>query len=516
MLHDRRAHVGSLVLAAALLGGAGVAHAQLAAFPGAQGFGAVATGGRGGQVIIVDNLNRSGPGSLAAALAVCAPRIVVFRVSGVIEGDVDLPCGDVTIAGQTAPGAGITIHGRLIGEYDASVGNIIIRHLRVRPPPLTATDASLGPQYDAIQLSRQSRLILDHVTVSWSSDEAIDIYEATDVTLQWVTIEESSTAGHPEGRHNYGMINGPDGGRISVHHTLCAHHYYRCPAIATGPAEVINTLVYDVRQGFIHNNPAVGEFHIVGNTYRDGPSANLFPFYFDDEAPGGTRLYLRDNVIDDPGVFVGEVDAIWTPPYAHPTFEDAEGAPYAIDTPANFTAGNPGHVAVTTHPPGEGAALVLERSGAFPRDAVTRRTIAEVEQRTGAWGARPPADLLAGLTPGVAPADADRDGMADAWESAHGLDPTRPGDHATVTASGYTAIEDYINELAEALVGTPVGPGGPGAAVDAGPGGGSGDGSDYVPPDEGCDCRVSEPGAGHAAVLASVLVVVGVRRRRRR
>jgi pectate lyase len=471
------------------------AHAQLAAFPGAQGFGAVATGGRGGSVQIVTTLDRSGPGSLAAALAVCEPRIIVFRVSGVIEGDHEIPCGDVTIAGQTAPGAGITIHGRLIGAYDTSVGNLVIRHLRVRPPPLTATDAQLGPQYDAIQLSRQSRVILDHVTVSWSSDEAIDVYEATDVTLQWVTIEESSTAGHPEGEHNYGIINGPDGGRISVHHSLCAHHRNRCPALAVGPAEVIGNVVYDVRHGFVHHNPASGEFHIVGNTFRDGPSAALFPFFFDDEDPGGTAYYLRQNAIDDPGVLTGVVDDIWAQPLAHPTFADAGGAAYAIDAPTDF-----GGFAVTRRSPGEAYALVLERAGAFPRDVVTRRTIQEVIDRTGSFGAQPPADLMEGLAPGAPPVDQDDDGMADAWETGHGLDPTDGTDHATVMPSGYTAIEEYINGLADGVA-----PGG--GDPDAGDGGGGDD------PAGGC-CDAGGSGDGAIALGLGVTVALGGVRRR--
>ena len=479
---------------------------QLAAFPGAEGFGAVATGGRGGRVMIVETLASEGPGSLGEALATCEPRIVVFRVSGVIEGDQEIACGDLTIAGQTAPGAGITIAGRLIGAYDTSVGNIIIRHVRVRPPPLTEVDPDLGPQYDAIQLSRQRRVILDHVSVSWASDETIDLYEAQDVTLQWVSIEESSTEGHPEGRHNYGLINGPDGARVTIHHSLCAHHYYRCPALATGPAEVVNNVVYDVRQGFLHNNPATGEFHITGNVFRAGPSADLFPFYFDDEDPGGASYYLRDNHIDDPGVFVGEVDDIWQEPYLHPTFADALGADGRIDAPTDF-----GH-AITEQAPLDAYALVLEGAGAFPRDVVTRRTIDEVTARTGGWGAAPPADLLEGLTPGTPPTDADDDGMADDWELAHRLDPTDGTDHTTTMPSGYTAIEDYINGLADGAAPTPPGvDAGPGGAGDPDGGPGAGAGGAAV----GC-CDAGATGAAPTGLAVLGLALIGRRRRRRR
>ncbi|MCP4448705.1 MAG: pectate lyase precursor, partial [Myxococcales bacterium] len=149
------------------------------AFPGAQGFGALATGGRGGRVVKVTTLNASGPGSFGAAIDLDEPRIIVFEVSGAIEADFEIPYGDVTIAGQTAPGGGITIQGRLFGAY-------------------------------------------------------------------------------PEGEHNYGLINGPDGQRVSLHHNLFAHHKNRSPAIANGPAEIRNNIMFNVRHGFIHHNPASG------------------------------------------------------------------------------------------------------------------------------------------------------------------------------------------------------------------------------------------------------------------
>src|SRR5262245_49159180 len=119
---------------------------SLPTFPGAEGFGAVATGGRGGQVIKVTTLDATGPGSLQEALDVDAPRIIVFAVSGVIEGDIEVSFGDVTIAGQSAPGGGITIAGRLLGAFDDSVQNIVIRHLRIRPPALP--EGVDGAQWD--------------------------------------------------------------------------------------------------------------------------------------------------------------------------------------------------------------------------------------------------------------------------------------------------------------------------------------------------------------------------------
>lgn len=375
--------------------------------------------------------------------------MIVFEVSGVIAGHHVIRHGNVTIAGQTAPGAGVTLAGRLYGAYDASVGNIIVRHVRVRP----RYDGSSGEQFDAIQLSRNRLLILDHVSVAWGVDETIDLYEADDVTVQYCTIEESAVGDHPEGEHNYGLIHGPDGHRISVHHNLFAHHKNRSPAIANGPADVRNNVIYNGRHGFVHHNPASGAFNIVGNTYIRGPNDRLFPFWFDDESGGNETLayHLADNFVDDPGVLVATVGNPWESPPSHPSFVDlALPATFYRPTPAVF--GEPTYRPVTTQSADEARARVLREAGAFPRDVVTTRTVEEVVTRGGSWGTQMPADLMAGLTAGTAPDDRDGDGMADDWELERGLDPADGTDHDTVQASGYTAIEVYVNELADALV----------------------------------------------------------------
>jgi pectate lyase len=429
----------------------GATPGEVLAFPGAEGFGARATGGRGGRVIKVTNLGTSGAGSLQAALDVNAPRIVVFAVSGVIPGDVEVTHGNVTIAGQTAPGAGITIAGRLTGAYDYAVQNIIVRHLRVRPPRCgTGCDAA---QYDAIQFSRNNTLILDHVSVAYGADETIDVYEADDVTVQWTTIEPSQLANHPDGHdHNYGFISGPDAHRISFHHNLCAHHSRRCPAIANGPADVRNNVAYNVRHAFLHNNPAQGDFDLVGNYFKQGPNDSLLPFYFDDEdESASTRpsYYLRDSYVDDPGQLVGSVDDPWSNAYFSTLYLDAS---YRSATEFDFRSVVASYVPITTHTSTAAYDLVLGQAGAFPRDGFTQTTVASVRARNGGWNPDLPADLMVGLAPTSPPTDADGDGMADAWELAHGLDPTDGTDHSKVMASGYTAIEEYVNGLADAIV----------------------------------------------------------------
>jgi pectate lyase len=403
----------------------------LPAFPGAEGFGAVAKGGRGGRVIKVTSLAADGPGSLQAACREEGPRTIVFDVSGVIEGNVVIEHGEVSILGQTAPGGGITIGGSLMTRYRARqpIDDLIVRFLRVRPPN------ARGASGDAIQFSENKRMILDHVSCAWAADESIDIFGAQDVTIQWCTVEESLVTGHPEGRHNYGLISGPNGARVSIHHTLFAHHARRCPAIANGPADIRNNVVYDFRDGFLHDNPPNdGGYNIVGNYYKRGPSdAKIFPFCFRD----ATRYYLRDNYIDgvgmvqDPWAEAGKLDGL--------AYYAGKGRK------AEREASAP---SVTTQPPLEAYQLVLQQAGGLPRDAVTRRTIDEVKTGGGSWGRKPQDDLLAGLKLGRSPQDSDADGLPDDWEVSHGLDSKNPADHAKTMPSGYTAIEVYCNELA--------------------------------------------------------------------
>jgi pectate lyase len=438
---------------------AGLAHAQtgLPAFPGAEGFGASATGGRGGRVIKVTNLNASGAGSLQAALNVNAPRIIVFDVSGVIRADeIVIPYGNVTIAGQTAPGGGITIAGRFTAEYGGGVDNLIVRHIRVRPPEFSGGN---GAQFDGLQFSTSENVILDHMSVSFGVDETVDLYSARNVTVQWSTIEMSATEGHPEGSHNYGLINGPDGGNITLHHNLFAHHNKRAPALSVGPAETINNVVYNLGDAWLHHNPASGPFVVIGNHFKDGPSANLLPFFLDAEAVGPDLAYYFDaNFMDNPGNHVGEVEP-WTIPPGSPNmqyvceyFNGGNCEDYRVFEKPDFS-GIAGYVQTRVESQEDALENTLNGAGAFPRDVVTRTTVAETRNRSGSWGARIPADLMDGLDVESPPVDSDDDGMADAWERENGLDPADGADHSSVMPSGYTAIEVYINELADSLVG---------------------------------------------------------------
>jgi pectate lyase len=413
--------------------------ARPAAFLGAEGYGADATGGRGGRVVHVTNLNASGPGSLQAALSASGPRIIVFDVSGLIVADeIRIEHGDFTLAGETAPGAGITLDARLFATYlDFSVTNFIIRHLRVRP-----TDLS-GDQGDAIRLANNSNFILDHVTTSWGSDETVDLYQSHDFTIQWSTIEASAPlASHPDGAyHNYGLINGPNGYNASIHHNLFAHHSHRTPAVANGMSAIVNNVVYNFKRGFNHHNPAdTAGFNFIGNYYKPGPDdADPIAILIDDEDEVSGPYYYMDDLCHNGAVVADPWDIVrhW---------------PADIDPIPTQAAGPFPTPAITTHPCLDAYELVLAQAGAWPRDGVTLQTVEEVKSGTGAWGRIVPADLMAGLTPTSAPADGDGDGMPDDWERARGLNPTTADDAGDDDADGYTNIEEYLHYRSDLLI----------------------------------------------------------------
>ncbi|MCG8673625.1 MAG: GlyGly-CTERM sorting domain-containing protein [Pseudomonadales bacterium] len=416
---------------------------SLRAFPGAEGYGAYTTGGRGGSIVKVTNLNASGPGSLQAAVSASGPRTVVFEVGGQISGDILITNPDITIAGESAPSPGITINGRLWTEYDEDVSNIIVRFVRIRPDNLS------GSTGDAIQMSLASNVILDHINVSWGADETLDLYEAKNVTLQHSFIEESATfAGHPDGNyHNYGLINGPDGRYISVHHNLFAHHNHRTPAIANGPADIVNNVIYNSTTGFVHHNPANNDcYHFLGNYMKTGPNrSDMNPYWLDDESsPYDGQYYLNGNYMDDAGDYVGLIDNPRSSGYGGVYWYSSQIT--TIDTPCKDND-------ITVQSAQDAYETVLNSSGSFPRDSVATRTAQEVRDRDGSWGRNVPSNLMQGLATESAPTDSDDDGMPDSWEQNRGLNPAAMDHNGDDDGDGYTNIEEYLHYRAAVLLG---------------------------------------------------------------
>lgn len=408
------------------------------AFPGAEGYAADITGGRGGQVIHVTNLNASGSGSLQAALSTSGPRIIVFDVSGVIEADqINIDHGDFTLAGETAPGGDITIAGKLYSTYqDYTVTNFIIRHLRIRPKNLS------GNQGDAIQLANNSDFILDHISVSWGSDETVDVYQSHNFTIQWSTIEESATyAGHPDGDfHNYGLINGPNGSNVSIHHTVFAHHSHRTPAIANGSSDIVNNVVYNFKRGFNHHNASdTSGFNFIGNYYKAGPSYSepIVILIDDEDDVSGPYYYMADLYYNGVASNPWDLVAFW---------------PTSISPPPSQATNRFNTPPITTHTSTKTYELVLDQAGAWPRDTVTLRTINEIETGTGSWGRVVPEDLMEGLTPESPSNDTDGDGMSDNWEISRGLNPDVADNNGDDDSNGYTNIEEYLHYRSNLLI----------------------------------------------------------------
>ena len=423
--------------------GSNIAFAK--AFPEAEGFGAVSVGGRGGVVVKVTNLDPFGPGGLQEALDIDAPRTVIFEVSGVIRCDRDLILRypNIYIAGQTAPGAGITIEGRLNG-WNQNLHDVTIRFIRFRPKRPDPENYSAG---DCISLGRSTNCIVDHCSFSWGTDEVFDIYEANNWTVQWCTIEESD----PIDNHNYGFIcRSANSGNVSLHHNLFAHHLRRAPCLSPDrmdlPGDIRNNVIYDVYQCYVHDGARLGAVNIINNYFIHGPSHSRI---FMVAAYADGTYYINGNYLghyqgNDYGYF-GDL----TGGESFPSWVQYNYLGTKLNEPVSVPA-------INTQSAEDAFQNVLDRSGCFPRDRVTKRTIEEVKNGTGSCQRNAPLNpsiewFLEGLTVQQPPQDTDDDGMPDDWEKLNGLNPMQD-DHNYIMQTGYTAIEQYVNELAVTIM----------------------------------------------------------------
>lgn len=419
--------------------------AQTIAFPGAEGSGRYAKGGRGGTVYEVTNLNNSGPGSLVDAVSQ-SYRTVVFRVSGTIElGDVLLrPKSYVTIAGQTAPGDGICIKGRIY----INNSHIIIRYLRVRVDAGAANSSG-----DAIDIAGGKHIIIDHVSASYARDETISCQENSDsVTVQWCLMSEALTF---EG-HSYGsLIRGDRGDQKSYHHNLYAHCNGRLPRPGNYTQAVYDPLglFLDFRNNVVYNwsgsspgynadTGSVSRYNFIGNVYIPGPESSTSSVLFKEDAYKSYG-YFADNMLN--GVVPAD-------PWSLVKFNGFTTAKIAAYKERSYLLPME---PVTTTSPQQAYEDVLQSVGcSFPvRDTIDRRIIRDVINRTGhsiRYVSQQPEGgwpLLASLPP---PADDDHDGIPNEWERAHGLDPLNPEDAKSTNEAGYTMLEVYLNGLVTA------------------------------------------------------------------
>ena len=295
------------------------------AFPGAQGWAAHATGGRGGKIIRVTTLNPEGPGSIMEALNTKGPRIVVFEVGGVIDlgvKTVKITEGDLTIAGQTAPQPGITF---IRGGFDVLASNVIIRHIRVRPGDAGQAKMS-GGDFDAISTVGAHDVIVDHCSLTWATDENLSASGtrfAGDTPEQWregtshritfsnnLLAEGLAHANHIKGEHSKGSLIHDNARDILIVGNLYAQNYERNPFFKGGTEGwVVNNLIYNPGQrGVMYNLIAAewdghpyqdGRMAVIGNVMRAGPDTPQQSAFFMFGGSGNLDLYMHDNIAVD-------------------------------------------------------------------------------------------------------------------------------------------------------------------------------------------------------------------------
>jgi len=436
-----RRGIGLVVLAIFCMAAVSAALAGLPAFPGAEGVGRYAVGGRGGKVFLVTNLNDAGSGSFREACEAEGPRIVVFRVGGLIELESSLRIENpyITIAGQTAPGDGICLK-----NYPFQVRNthdVIVRYIRARPGDVAKKEM------DAFSVGSSRNVIVDHCSASWGSDETLSVTSkgTTNVTVQWCMITESlNESVHHKGAHGYGSLLRIHEGAMTFHHNLYAHHRSRNPRPGSYEAEIgmlldfRNNLIYDWGSRAGYNSGDRLRMNYVGNYLKAGPSTKDPGYAFSIGSPW-VAIFMGDNYLEGAPE---KNRANWLMIRAPEEF--------AAESEAKFRVAKPFPPAlVKTESPHEAYKRILADAGAtLPvRDAVDARIIEEI--RTG--GGRiinSQADV--GGWPeyksAPAPPDNDKDGMPDAWEIGHNFDPANASDsNKDADSDGYTNIEEFLN-----------------------------------------------------------------------
>lgn len=461
-------------LTSSIISSGSPAHAanNIAAFPGAEGGGKFATGGRGGSVYYVTNLNDSGPGSFRDAVS-RPNRIVVFKVGGTIELRSDVSVNsNITIAGQTAPGGG----GITLKNYKIGLGgdNIIMRFISSRPG-----ERRRNQDYDALGGGKGSNSIIDHCSFGWANDEQWGLYSNNiNYTTQWSIVGPSNSFSyHSKGVHGFGVMLGK--GNCSWHHNMIVDNVsrnFRGKVAGTYTADFVNNVLYNWAYETAYGT--IGHLNYVGNYLKMGPNTKGGFNYVNVDSttyPDNFKIFLKGNKFVDNN----------NNNFRSYTFNNWSGISYSSSNGRNegnvksnnsFTIMNNGvNLSVVNRAESADAAYnnVLTYSGAGvnsnSRPAIDKQVTNEARTGTGQLvGARPYNEANSsqratidkyGIKCGVAfnypapvttgaPVDSDNDGMPDWWENERGLNPRNASDaNGDYCNKGYTNIEYYLNDL---------------------------------------------------------------------
>ena len=449
------------------------------AFPGAEGFGAMASGGRGGSVYYVTNLNCSGPGSLQNGINQAGAKYILFKVSGIIPCAAEVFKGDVTIAGQTSPG-GIIVRGIILDEiYEQNTNsrNVIIRHLRSRPKPSQTLPNQGYVLDDGLRLDGASNVIVDHCSFANAIDESVQISHSRNITVQNCMLSETL------GEHfnlggmliNYSRADHPQD-NISIHHNVWNRIGGRFPEIScespycsSAPLnlEITSNLFWDQQIQTWYNSCISGgsdctnfrlnmnftnNYSVVRNSYN-GPLASA-----DFLANANNRLFVSGNRLSRYAQYSDYQLFYCCNDYNTNAPNTNLGVAQRLTVRNSFPL-------ITPTPATDMPTYAAKHVGAFPRDPMDRRLLSPISQNSIASQAVNATDYfndafqLDFTTPPAPPADTDNDGMPNDWETANGLNPGVQDHNGTQLSKkftgveGYTNLECYLNELSDKLVG---------------------------------------------------------------
>ena len=458
------------------------------AFPGAAGGGRNATGGRGGKVIHVTNLNDSGAGSLRAAINQSGPRIIVFDVAGIIElqSRLEIKSGDITIAGQTAPGDGICLKNH---NFRINASNVIIRFIRCRMGDEKMTEDDAMNCYGK---SGYKNIIIDHCSMSWSTDECGSFYGVEDFTLQYCILSESlRNSVHDKGKHGYGGIWG--GQNAAFHHNLLAHHDSRNPRFdhdyvseLKGPVHFVNNVIYNWGGNSAYGGESkpgtdAKKINMVGNYYKPGPATgshkarlvnpttkcsncekdhpeSVVPglFYVDGNYMYGSELVTSDNwmgVEPDDASKKSSLKALAYQGESGIAIQDAQDA---FESVLKYSGASLSRDRIDTR--------IAGGRGAEGKGGEVRSGTAECKGSNGSSGGLIDTQTDAGGWPeysataeqiAIAAADSDADGIPDHYEELFGLNPNYSDDASARSLDPqklYTNLESYLHYLVQDIV----------------------------------------------------------------